>query len=165
MLSHSSTTDFRIALGLRWAERSRRDFPKPKPSNTAAKLGLRYENNVGKELTIHVKRGNFRRIEHNPWFTFSDDFGTANCSPDFLLWEEQGITVVEVKLTWVDVAIAKLMDLYGPVVSHALNAPVRFLVICRNLTPAAPSAKHSLREALESEEPLLQWMSNGHILW
>lgn len=157
--------DFRMAIGLTKAERARRSFPKPKPSNTAAKLGLRYENNVGKELMLHVNRGNFIDLEHNPWFTFYDTFGMSNCCPDFLLRLDQGIVIVEVKLTWVEVAMAKLEELYCPVISLALGAFVRPLVICRNITRLAPPPTFTIREALRSRHKLLQWPSTGHILW
>lgn len=137
----------------------------PKPSNTAAKLGLRYERNVGKELAIHVTQGHFHKVEHNPWFTFYDQFGYSNCCPDFLLYLESGVVVVEVKLTWVTVALPKLMELYCPVIGVALGMPVRPLVICRNLTPDSPQASLSLRDALLSDDRVLLWRTNGHILW
>lgn len=156
--------DFRIALGLRQAERATRQFPKPRPSNLAAKQGLRYEANVGKELGRHVLSEHFDRLEHNPWFTFYDTYGRANCCPDFLLWFENRAIVVEVKLTWVEVAIAKLEDLYLPVVSCALGCPVMPLVICKNITPSAPKAELSLSQALTSPNKLLQW-NLGRMPW
>lgn len=159
------TTDYRIAVGLTRAERARRQFPKPKPSNAAAKLGLRYERTVGKELERHANMGNFAKVEHNPWFTFWDEYGTANCCPDFLLYLEQGVVVTEVKLTWVKVALEKLVDLYCPVVSAALGVPTRPLVICRNLRPDAPPAMFSIRDAIISPTSPLLWPSTGHLLW
>jgi len=158
-------SDYRIASGLTRAERSRSLFPKPKPSNPAARLGLRYERKVGKELDAHTRRGNFIKTEHNPWFTFYDEFGHGNCSPDFLLFLENGVVVVEVKLTWVEVALAKLAELYCPVVSVALGMPSRPLVICHNLSKGAPVATLSLREAIAQPNKPLLWPSNGHILW
>ena len=159
------TLDYRMVVDITRAERAKRHFPTPRPSNAAAKLGLRYERNVGKELTRQVTLGNFVKLEHNPWFTFYDKLGVANCSPDFLLYLENGVVIVEVKLTWVEVALAKLCELYCPVVSVALGLPSRPLVICRNLTPYSPPATLSLREAIaEPNRPLL-WPSNGHILW
>ena len=75
--------DYRMVVDITRAERAKRHFPTPKPSNAAAKLGLRYERNVGKELTRQVTLGNFVKLEHNPWFTFYDKLGVANCSPTF----------------------------------------------------------------------------------
>lgn len=154
-----------MAIGLSGAHRARREFPKPKPSNPAAKLGIRYENRVGKELRRHVIPNRFTDLEHNPWFTFYDVYGVGNCCPDFLLWVNDRVIVVEVKLTWVEVALAKLDELYCPVISAALHCPVLPLVICRNATTNSPSAKFTLGEALISKNKLLQWPQTGHIQW
>jgi hypothetical protein len=164
----ATTADFRLPCGTLRAERAANGSPfgPPKPSGIAAKLGLRYERNINRELTRHVMPGRFAKVEHNPWFTFYDDYGPGNCSPDFLLWTDSGsVIIVEVKLTWVEVAIAKLTELYRPVVCAALGAPTFPLIICRNVTPASPPAAHTLTDALASPFCLLQWPSNGHILW
>ena len=157
--------DFRIALGVKAAGRATRAFPKPRPSNAHARMGLTYERRVGKELGRYVETGFFIGLEHNPWFTFSDTYGTANCSPDYLIHIKGGIIVVEVKLTYVEVALAKLDDLYLPVVSAALQTKVFPLVICRNTTALAPKAALTLSEALKAPAKLLQWPMTGHILW
>lgn len=158
--------DFRMAVDITGAYRAKREFPKPKPSNSAARIGLRFENRVGKELQRHVMPGRFLELEHNPWFTFYDAYGVSNCSPDFLLWiEGKGVVIVEVKLTWVEVALAKLHELYCPVISTALGYPTLPLVIVRNSSPKAPKARFTLSEALTSPEKLLQWPQTGHIIW
>lgn len=158
-------SDFRMAVGITSAYRSTRSFPKPKPSNAIARVGLRYENNVGKELARHVLPHRFVRLEHNPWFTFHDVYGSGHCSPDYLLWVDDKAIIVEVKLTWVGVAMAKLMDLYMPVVSTALGCGVMPLVVVRNTHPKAPEAKFTLAEAITSQHKLLHWPSTGHIQW
>jgi hypothetical protein len=148
------------------AERSKRDlWTNQKPKSQAAKNGLRYEARVGKELQHHVVAGHFQRIEHNPWFVFEDIYGAASCSPDFLLYTDTGIIIVEVKLTWKEVAIHKLNDLYGPVVAAALGHSTMPLIICRNITKETPPAKFTLSEALASPYRLLQWPDNGRIVW
>ena len=157
--------DFRMAVGITGAHRATRKFPKPKPSNIAAKVGLRYEARVGRELNIHIKPNRFERLEHNPWFTFYDTYGMSNCCPDFLLWFDNRVIIVEVKLTWVEVALVKLLELYCPVVSVAFDCPVLPLVICRNVTSKSPKAKLTLSDALTSPEKLLQWPQTGHIQW
>jgi hypothetical protein len=168
-------TDFRRAHNIRIAERSLRDLGSEAgaapPVGATAKQGLRYERRVGKELQSHVASGRFTRLEHNPWFTFTDAYGTANCSPDFVLYggaagpTDPAVTIVEVKLTWVEVAIHKLNNLYGPVVSMALGLPALSLIICRNLTPESPPAENALGAALRSPYRLLHWPDIGHILW
>lgn len=159
--------DFRMAIPPLQAERATREiWGKSKGSSPAAKLGLRYENRVEKQLAYHTGQGRFSRIEHNPWFTFHDKFGTSNCSPDFLLHNADGsIIVVEVKLTWVEVAAHKLNDLYNPVISAALETWCYPLIICRNITPKAPPAALTLSKALVSDFRLLLWPDNGRMLW
>jgi hypothetical protein len=159
--------DFRIAVPPLQAGRALRVvWGKAKGTSPAAKLGLRYENRVAKQLERLRVEGRFKVLEHNPWFTFSDQFGTANCSPDFLLHAEDGkIVVVEVKLTWVEVAVHKLNDLYCPVISAALDALCFPLVIVRSTTPKAPPAALTLSSALKSPYRLLLWPDNGRIPW
>ena len=158
-------SDYRMTIGPIVAARSLREAYKPRASNAVAALGLRYERKVKAELLRLLANNDLVRVEHNPWFTFSDTYGTNNCCPDFILWRENGLIVVEVKLTWVPIALAKLHDLYLPVVAQALDMPVLPLVICRNTTPMAPRASFSVRDALASEGKLLQWPTMGRIQW
>ena len=154
-----------MAVNIRWAARSAPAYAKARGSNPAARAGLQYEGRVEKQLRHHVTLGHFRSVERNPWFQFSDEFGTAACSPDFLLFSDNELTIVEVKLTWVDVAIHKLNDLYNPVVSTALGSAAFPLIICRNLTRDAPPAQTSLSAALKSPYRLLHWPDIGQIRW
>ena len=140
-------------------------MPAPKPSGNAAKLGLRYEANVGKQLARFVTTDKFIGLEHNPWFLFTDKFGQANCSPDFLLFMSDRAVIVEVKLTWVPIAMQKLLELYCPVVSRALQCPVMPLVICKNLAPNAPQPQQNLVAALTTPHKLLHWPQIGLMPW
>lgn len=160
-----SISDFRPAIELCSAARATRQFPVPKPSNFAARIGLRYERRIGKELALHIASEHIDRVEHNPWFTFTDKYGSGNCCPDFIFWLQNVIVIVEVKLTWTEVAMRKLMELYCPVVATAFQCGVVPLVICRNLTLDAPAAKFSITDALSAELHLLHWPSIGHIQW
>jgi hypothetical protein len=157
--------DFRFVHELQHAWRNEREFAKARGSSPAAKIGLRYERNVGKELARHIGPAKFSSIEHNPWFRFTDYYGTNNCSPDFLLWDRDRCAIIEIKLTWVPAAMAKLCELYCPVVSAALQCKVMPLVICRNLTPQAPKAEQTLVKAMTSVTKLLHWPQIGHIPW
>jgi len=160
-----SVNDFRMAVGLRWAARTTPTFAKARGTTLAQKDGLRYEKKVGKELAKHVGAGHFIRLEHNPWFQFEDTYGASQCSPDFLLFGETELTIVEVKLTWVEAAIHKINDLYNPVISTALGRVAMPLLICRNLTKSSPPAVHRLSEALVSPYRLLHWPEIGGITW
>lgn len=161
------STDYRLVTpkGL-VATRATLPLHAPKPTSIAALAGLRYERRVHKQLQRHLALGHFLKLEHNPWFTFSDFFGASSCCPDFLLWPLDGsVVIVEVKLTWTPVALNKLIDLYHPVVHCALGTSTQSLIIVRNLIPEAPPAKHSLSEALASPSRILQYFDNGPMLW
>jgi hypothetical protein len=157
-----------MAVGNIRAERTYAKWPKARGNTIAQINGHRYEARVEKQLTAHVKAGRLHSVERNPWFEFHDDFGSANCSPDFLIWPsplEQEVFIVEVKLTWVEIAAHKLIDLYHPVITRALNVRATPLIICRNLTPRAPKAERTLRDAIRSDYRLLHWPDVGNIPW
>lgn len=138
----------------------------PKASSDAAKQGLRYEKRVRVQLAKHVALGHFVRLEHNPWFSYADRFGSGYCSPDFLLWRSaREVIIVEVKLTWVVAALGKIMELYKPVVEVALGVTAEPLVIVRNLTLTAPPIAHTLRGVLENPITTLQYFDNGPMIW
>lgn len=159
--------DFRLVAGLVRATRAPRPtFTNIKPTSKAARLGLNYEKKVGTELERHILKDRLSKIEYNPWFTFNDAFGHAHCSPDLILYHSDGtIIIVEIKLTWVDVAMHKLNDLYSPVVNSTLGISTEPLIICRNITSFAPEAKFTVRDALKSPYRLLHWPENGRIMW
>lgn len=162
------SNDFRLVVpGSLTARRSLRELHPPRPTSTAGVAGLRFERRVNRQLLKHVDGKRFAKLEHNPWFTYSDQFGSGACCPDFILWspEETFVVVTEVKLTWVSSAALKLQDLYMPVVSTALGVPTMPLTIVRNLTAEAPEAWHTLSEALMSDSKLLQWFDNGTMIW
>ncbi len=161
--------DYRVVVDLLWAKRlDASPWGKARGSNAAAKLGLTYERRVGKELLYHGAKGRFTALEHNPWFQFADFFGRNACAPDFVAMLPDGTArVIEVKLTWVAVAMPKLMDLYIPVVEKALGVRAYPLVICRALAPGAPPPAPGLHESLNplSASHLLVYPANGHIPW
>ena len=160
-----ASSDFRIVLGLIGAGRTTSPWGKPRGSNPAARLGLRYERQIKRELEHHATAGNLYHVDHNPWLTFTDTCGTSLCCPDFVIDSPLGATVVEVKLTWVPVAAEKLRSLYCPVVSCILGDRVRSLIIVKYMAFEAPKASYSLIDALRQPEGLLHWPGNGHIPW
>ncbi len=158
--------DYRRVMGeISRSERCAPLFEKPVPSNGLAMVGLQYERRVGKELAAHVDAGRAASVEGNPWFSFTDAVGSAQCSPDFLLHCDLWLFVIEVKLHWTPIAAAKLNDLYRPVVAKALGTPVNTLVICRNMVPGAPKPAFTMRQAMSVTDGLLLWPANGHIPW
>src|SRR5215469_3341485 len=131
---------------------------KSRASNSRGYIGLKYERSVVRELARVLPRS--MKIEHNPWFFYTDDGTNGACSPDVLIHDNEFgyVIVAEVKNTWVSVALPKLNQLYCPVVAKALNRPTKPIVIVKNLIPGAPRPQASLSFALVSEEPLLQWI-------
>jgi hypothetical protein len=164
---HIPGSDYRMADTVVSAARLGKAYYKPHAVGAAALRGLRYERRVLRELQRHVHLGHFLKVEHNPWFTFTDRYGTNQCSPDYLLWlSAREAIIIEAKLTWVEVAAQKLVDLYLPVVFAALDdVSVMPLVICRNVVPSCPPVEHTLRAALDSEARILHWPDVGHMLW
>lgn len=154
----------RQILGLTTAERTR---PRalPPPSSAAAKLGLQFERRVLRELAQHKNAGRITKLEHNPWFAFADMAGLGLCCPDFLVQTDRGLTIVEVKLTWVEEAERKLRLLYAPVVAMIFGTKPSTLVLCRRLADGAPQADVALGAALAKPSALLLWPSNGRIPW
>jgi hypothetical protein len=161
--------DFRRAKGLIGANQCAVPalYSKPKGSNSFASAGLTYERRVLRELNFYVLRGYFTEVRKNPWFEFTDTEGSALCSPDGIIFYNDRLIVVEIKLNWTPVAAAKLTELYIPVVTRAFTPeqPVIGLVICRNMVPGAPKPKTPLSKALTVSNSVLNWPSNGHIPW
>jgi hypothetical protein len=138
----------------------------PKASSAAAKLGVRYENRIARQLTRFVTEGKCLNVEHGPWFDFSDKFGYSTCSPDFILWlSPELVTIVEIKLSWVPIAKLKLDELYLPVVENALGVNAQTLVITKYISADAPRARHTFTSALSSPSRLLHYVDNGHMIW
>jgi len=141
----------------------------PAPSNAAARIGLNYERKVGKQLSALADR-NGLNFEPQPWFRFTDRYGTNHCVPDFVLYyPNQGtVLVIEVKYTFVPDAIVKLQGLYVPVIERTnANFKVKPLVICRNLIVGVRQTIDTVREALAVDVgvPVLQWLGHGRIDW
>ena len=157
--------DFRILHNLLAAGRIKEPFSAQKPNSLAKQQGLRYEKNVKSQLEALQERKIFGQIEHNPWFEFTDDFGSNICSPDFIVHTSNGVIVVEVKLTWVPVALEKLDLLYGLVVAQALQCDVAPLVICKNLAPGVGDYATTLKAALYTKSKVLHWPKIGNIQW
>jgi len=154
----------RAITGLTFAERTS-PRPLPPPSSAAAKVGLQFERRVLRELAQHQNAGHIARLEHNPWFAFNDANGPGLCSPDFLAQTAAGLTIIEVKLKWVEEAERKLRQLYAPVVAQIFGKKPSILVLCRRLADGAPAADVALSTALAKPSALLLWPSNGRIPW
>jgi len=134
----------------------------PPPTTEIQKQGLRYEKKVVKALKT---RG--CELEHNPWFSYN----TSCYCPDIIIYELplNRIIVVEVKLTYTPMALAKLRGLYCPMIKSATTIErykVFPLVICKNITPNVLNDlffNDSIHSAVESHSPIYVWPGNGPI--
>lgn len=154
---------------LAWASRSDAVFAKVRASrlSPAQAHGVRYESRTQKALTTLGKTFGIK-VEHNPWFKFSDSNGTGACSPDSLLWlDPETILVIEIKYTWVPTAAPKYNGLYSPVIRKALNPDQIFgLILCKNLTSPAPKPVGQISACLASRLPsVYQWLGQGPLEW
>lgn len=156
----------RIANGLTSAYRTTPPFSHARGRTEPQKLGLRYERAV-RDAFRNVSC--LREIEHNPWYGFSDRSGGGLCSPDLLLWHNDGCLIVaEIKLTWVPDALMKLMDLYIPVIERCWQPSelcIHPLVVVKHVTPETPKAAPTVETALHSKGSVLHWLGRGAITW
>ena len=136
------------------------------PSQAA---GIRFERKVGTRLEILAKSlGGM--LEKNPWFQYNDENGPHACSPDFIFLFDGTVIVIEVKVTWIPIAISKLKNLYLPVVNRILH-PEKLggIVLCKNLTPEtpAPTLTQNLSSAIKMPFiiPTLHWPLETAILY
>ena len=125
--------------------------------------GLRYENNVVKQL----KLCGFD-LEHNPWFMTNNG---PKC-PDIVVYElcKNRAIVIEVKLTYTPVALVKLEAIYCPIIKSITNLDVFPLVITKNVTRVINNSSFpnfyftSFYEALKSPHPIYQYLGRGPII-
>ena len=137
------------------------------PSQAA---GIRFEKKKVQPRLDVLAKSLGAKVEHNPWFQYNDENGPHACSPDSIFIFEDSVIVIEIKVTWIPVAISKLRNLYLPVVSRILR-PERLggIVLCKNLTPEtpAPTLTQNLSSAIKMPFiiPTLHWPLETAILY
>jgi len=140
----------------------------PRAQTPMSKMGLRFEQNVARNLTAH--RPPNTTITRNPWFEYLAGASTdlQYCCPDILVESEtfpDFLIVIEIKRTWTRLAQAKLRELYVPVISLATGRPVKPLVIVNLMTPEAPMPQPTISFALSTSDPLIQFLGRAPIRW
>jgi hypothetical protein len=136
-------------------------------SNSRGYIGLKYERAAIAMLKSIIPQS--MSLEANPWFYYKglDASGSVSgaCSTDALIFDNEFdfIIVVEIKNTYIPVAIDKLNSLYCPVVAKVFGKPTKPLVLVRNLIPGSPVPKLSISSALLADIPLVQWIGTGKI--
>ncbi len=134
----------------------------PTPTTNLQKQGLRYERKV-----VRALRSRGIHLEHNPWFEY---YGRVYC-PDILVYELSlsRIIVIEVKLTYTPMALAKLKSIYCPMVKSATvleRYKIFPLVICKNITSNVLNDlffNDSIHTAITSHHPVYLWPGFGPI--
>lgn len=147
----------------------------PKVKGQAQMAGLAYERKVVGSLvdSLIVSDLGFD-VAHNPWFHYTGTYGSGYCVPDAIVSVQSGeykdmIFALEVKLTYTEDAIEKLIDLYCPVIAKAFDKPVVPVVICKNLVPGAPRALPTFFGAVEAAKmgafsfPLIHWLGSSRL--
>ena len=122
------------AATLNFARYSRNPFGKaPRRGRGARAAGLRYEENVGKELAR-------RQLDFacGPWIQFEDTNGVGFAQPDFIVYSSANSWIVlEAKLSQTPSAFEQLFKLYLPLLSK-LHPGVTLIPaqVCKNLRRA-----------------------------
>lgn len=140
--------------------------PLPRVTNELQRNGLRYQKRVTQALAaICSRRG--AKFFPEPWFEFSDSNGRGQIAPDAIIIFGDQIIVIEVKTTYVPIAITKLEGLYVPLVTLTTSGRLYGLVICKNITPDAAHLIDRLTDTFRhsASTPVLQWLGHGPILW
>lgn len=123
-------------------------FPE-QPRTAAQRSGLRYEAAVIKRLqSLHT------RVEDHPWLYYKATGKSGICQPDAFVWlSSHHLLIVEVKLTWVRNARAKLLDFYGPIVQKVHpTSELSYLQVYKNTKNGAHKRTLTLYE-LETIQP------------
>lgn len=109
--------------------------------------GKTYERKVIKDFTRAKLAG---RVLSSPWFTFADANGLGYCQPDILIFLQESIIIVEVKLTQTSSAWQQLELLYKPVVELVYKKPVYLLQVCKHLHWETSAQVSSIEEFVDS---------------
>lgn len=146
----------RIISSLQWAKWVTNRIPKPpgRGSSAAARAGLAYQRRVTKALEPLGPS-----LMANPWISFLDAHGPGMAQPDLLLVGAGLVapTLIEIKLTYTELAVAQLDLLYVPLVAHLFGvsqSQIRRIILCKHLTAAAFAPKAAQECCLEDGVPL-----------
>src|SRR5215471_19291929 len=103
-------------------------IPNSRPRGAKA-AGLRYERSLHSNLPAGTL--------HGQWFEYICSEGRGYCQTDFIVSLLPAcVAVLEAKYTLVPGAFSKLLSLYIPVVTLAMQCPAIGIVVVKNLNPA-----------------------------
>ena len=147
--------EVRRIRGLRWAAlQFEGPFPKQKPRQRAHKAGIAYEKKVGRKLKRMLREGELEgELKLSQWISFGDENGAGWAQPDAYILMEDGILLIECKLTQSDTATPQLLSLYLPLLRKIYNLPILCLQVCHNLRYVPKKLVEGPRELLENPGP------------
>ena len=132
----SDRDEIRKVVGLRCAElRDLGPFTsEPKSRISSVKRGNAYERVVERSLKRRVLAGELLgELRLQQWILFADVNGVQWARPDAYLIMDDGILLMEAKLTQTDSASKQLLGLYLPLLRQIYNVPILCLQVCKNL--------------------------------
>lgn len=134
-------------------------IPKSRPRGTKA-LGLSFEKKVAKALPLAI---------HGQWFQFKGQSGALRyCQTDFLWLLSRTSLIIEVKLTNISEARAKLASLYIPVVEKTYKKPALGVIIVKSVSkvPIGEKIFSSITEAIDSDVslPVVHWLGHTSLI-
>ncbi len=130
---HIQDTTTRVSpanlIGTCWVDNP--NFPKGQMSN-AQKMGIRYENRIGKKLTTLAQSLGWQLIDHR-WISYQGSIA----QPDFVLIAPSGAGILfEAKYTHTDTSVQRA--LYANLLKELGIYPLTSCTICHNLTNQTP---------------------------
>ena len=133
------------------------DFGEQKRT-AAQQAGISFEKAVCKKLAAI-----YGKVEAGPWLYYKSPKRSGVCQPDALLWlTDDHICIVEIKLSWMRPARAKLLDFYGPVVQAIYNdAKISYLQVYKNAKSDShkrPLSLYKLDAMPEGKYKECQWL-------
>ncbi len=127
-------------------------FSPPRRARGAKLKGLRYERRVGKWL--HTQFPADTKIVHGPWIEFEDSNGVGFAQPDYLVYAESALWIIEAKLTHVPEALLQLQGLYSPLCGDICpDSPQVLVEVTRNLGVNVGALRGLLIEELDLARP------------
>lgn len=94
------------------------------------------------------------------WLTFADQNGKGFAQPDFYVLGEEGILLVECKLSQTDVAFSQMKYLYAPLLEHYYELPVTSVQVCKYLRKEGPGIVSGLDLVNATSGSTLHWIGN-----
>lgn len=120
--------------------------------------GLRYERRVCDALSSR-----YPNVLRSPWIKYRNGTKYFNfCQPDAIIFHEDRVIIIEIKLTHTRSARQKLISFYGPILQHIYPDHTQsYVQIYRNWRPRAHKEPYDINDLLKVPKGLYrecQWV-------